>query len=372
MANQISAWLREHKQSISDAWEVAVRAELPPLRGLDNHALCDHLPEFLDALAVWVEGDVDAAKPGFDALADGHAVQRLGYGIDLETLTREYSLLRLVLIRQCLKDAVDASTRDSFARLDEGLDEAILEAVRRYARGRDKVRDRFIGILAHDLRNPLNTISVAAGRVTTLTEGVDPRVHKSAGLILRSTQRMARMIDDVIELAREHLGDGIPLTLAAGDLGNLCAEAVEELAAGHPDRDIAVSCEGDLGGFWDRDRVLQAMSNVVGNAIQHGEDPIRVTVTEAEDRHSIRTVVSNAGRRPTAEELATMFDPFRGPKGRSPGLGLGLFIVRAIARAHGATCDVGGAAADSGFTFTIDWPRTPREETPHRGTSPAS
>ena len=369
-ASPISERLREHKQAISDKWEVAVRAELAPLRALDNPALCDHLPELLEALALWVDGDAAAAKPGFDALADGHAVQRLGYGIDLTTLTREYALLRSVLIRSCLASAIDESTHEALARLNEGLDEAILGAVRRYMRGRDQLRDRFIGILAHDLRNPLNTISVAAGHVLMASEGVDSRLHEIGGMIARSTDRMSRMINDIIELAREHLGGGIPLELEPGDLGDICREAVGELVAGHPNRNVTISCTGDLTGFWDTDRVLQAISNVVGNALQHGEDPIRVTVSEHPDRHSIETVVTNAGRRPTPEELATIFDPLHGRRGPGSGLGLGLFIVRAVARAHGATCEVGAADDSTGFRFTIKWPRTPANEIPFRGTSP--
>jgi signal transduction histidine kinase len=369
--NEISARLRERKQLIADQWEVAVRENLPPLRALDSHSMCDHLPEFLDALASWVEGDLTAARPGFDALADGHAVQRLGYGVDLETLTREYALLRSVLIRVCLAPAVEHAALEEIARLDEGLDEAILGAVRRYTRQRDSVRDRFIGILAHDLRNPLNTISIAGGALLS-SDHSQRSQHKTATIILRSAERMTRMIDDVLELAREHLGGGIPISLAAGDLGEITREVVEELAAGHPDRDLAIEVSGNLEGFWDRDRVLQALSNVVANALQHGVDPIRVVVRETEDKRHIETIVSNHGKPPSPEEMVTMFDPFRAHHARKGGLGLGLYIVRAIARAHGAVTEVRPAHGEEGFCFVIVWPRTPSEEMPFRGTSPGT
>lgn len=369
-ANPISDRLRARKQAISDKWELRVREDVPALRPLDSSALCDHLAELLEALARWVEGDSAGAKGGFDALAEGHAVQRLGYGYDLATLTHEYSLLRSVLIRDCLATAIEDASREALARLNEGLDEAILQAVRRYARGRDEVRDRFIGILAHDLRNPLNTIAIAADRLLLQSQGADARIGRVASTIARSTDRMGRMIEQVIQVAREHLGGGIPVTLTPGDLGEICREAVDELVTGHPGRDIVLETSGDLEGFWDHDRIVQAMSNLVGNALQHGADPIRVTVTEASDRQSIESTVSNAGRAPTNDEIAAMFDPFRATSARKGGLGLGLYIVRAIARAHGAQIATSAGPDGEGFRFTIIWPRTPVDQTPHRGTSP--
>ncbi len=365
----ISERIRSRKQAISDTWAVAVRDRIPALRRLDAHALCDHLPEFLEALALWVEGKKEAARPGFEALADGHAVQRLGYGIGLEALTREYALLRNVLIRDCLQFGIENQAHDALVRLDEGIDEAVLGAVRRYARQRDSVRDRFIGILAHDLRNPLNAIAIAAGRLV-MTEPSDV-AHKTGALILRSANRMTRMIKDVLEFAREHLGGGIPISLSATNLGELAREAVDELSAANPRRDLRIELSGNLDGFWDPDRVLQALSNVIANALQHGTDPIRVAIRETADRQHVETVVSNGGTAPSREQIATMFDPFRTGDAQHGGVGLGLYIVRAIARAHGAITEVRTDTDGAAFLLYIRWPRTPLEDTPGRGELPA-
>jgi signal transduction histidine kinase len=366
--NPISTQLRNRRQAISDTWESRIRAELPKLRVFDGHALCDHLPELLEALARWVEGDFEEARPGLEALADGHAIQRLGYGVDLETLTREYALLRSTLVRECIELAIERSSAEHLARLDEALDIAILGAVRRYTSGRDQIRDRFIGILAHDLRNPLHAIAMATEHLLE-TGNQPPAIHA----ISRSAGRMNRMIEDVILLAREHLGAGIPLVLTRTNLGDLCREALDELATAHPKRTLAIDASGDLRGHFDRDRVLQAMSNVIGNAIHHGADPIHVVVREAADRQSVITSVSNGGIAPSKEDLATIFDPFRSGQAQQPktrGLGLGLYIVRAIARAHGALCEVETGTGDRAFTFRIVWPRVPEDQVPLRGTSP--
>jgi signal transduction histidine kinase len=356
----VSAHLRVRKQAIADVWEKAVREGLPALENLDRSALVDHLPEFIDGLARWIEGDTVTARVAFDTLAEGHAVQRLGYGIDLETLTREYACLRTALHRELLAVPSTEEVRDRLIRLDQGIDEALTESVRRFMRSRDRVRDRFIGILAHDLRNPLNTIAVAADVIAQART----EVHGAARMIARSAERMGRMIEDVIEFARGHLGASIPIALVPGDMGEICREVVDDLAAGHPERDLQIRCTGDLHGSWDRDRVLQAMSNVVGNALQHGLDPIRVTVDPTADRRAVRTTVKNAGRILSPDELATLFDPFRPERSkRADGLGLGLYIVQQIALAHGARTSVSSTEAD-GTVFTIVWPRSPSEEDP--------
>jgi signal transduction histidine kinase len=362
--NSLSEHLRASKQEIEDMWERQVRTSLPALDRLSRSSLVDHLPEFLDGLSSWIEGDSDLARSGFDALAEGHALQRLGYGVDLETLTREYAALRSTLMRMALDLPHTDQLHEHVVRLDEGMDEAIIGAIRRYMEVRDRARDRFIGILAHDLRSPLNTISIAASRLVVAPEP-DEKLHRIGNMILRSTERMGRMIHDVIEFARAHLGGGIPVALTRGDLGELCNEVVEELTAGHPHRDLSITCSGDLRGQWDHDRVLQAMTNLIGNSLQHGQDPVRVTVVEAADRRSISTSVNNRGRVIPIEEQRTLFDPFRSGASSKGGLGLGLYIVQQIALAHGARCEVRCSEPD-GITFTIVWPRTPNEETPNR------
>src|SRR4051812_35056633 len=99
MADPVAHHVREHKQPVVDAYEREIARELPDVAALDRSAVLNHLPEFLDGLALWIEGDTRAARVGFEALADGHAIQRLGYGIDLRSLTREYALLRSVILR---------------------------------------------------------------------------------------------------------------------------------------------------------------------------------------------------------------------------------------------------------------------------------
>ena len=131
-ASPLSNHLRARKAEIARTWETLVRAEVPRLATLDRASLVDHLPEFLEALARWIEGDTGAARAGFTALAEGHALQRLGYAIDLVDLIREYVLLRSTVLRELMAVPTSEPMRELMLRLNDGMDIAILEAVQRY------------------------------------------------------------------------------------------------------------------------------------------------------------------------------------------------------------------------------------------------
>ncbi|HLL21464.1 MAG TPA: HAMP domain-containing sensor histidine kinase [Kofleriaceae bacterium] len=360
--NEVSAYLRAHKADIVERWCERVTTHLPVLARLDRASLIDHLPEFLDGLADWIEGETDAARTAFGALAIGHAIQRLGHGVDLATLTREYALLRRTILEALLVLDTTATLRTSLLVLNEGLDVAGYAAVERYTEARDEVRDRFVGMLAHDLRNPLDAITLGAGRLTETPPA--EKAERIANTIVRSADRMARMIDDVMEFARGQLGGSVPIFLTPGDLGEIAREAVDELVVAHPDRKVAMTTHGDLRGRWDRDRVLQLVSNLVANALTHGQDPIAVHVDEtpsgtapinASGGRALVLRVNNQGVI-DAERLAHLFDPLRREARKSRrGLGLGLYIVRQIALAHGATCSVSSTASE-GTTFVVTWP----------------
>ena len=354
------------KAEIAQVWESLVRAELPQLDQLDRAALVDHLPEFLEGLASWVEGDLTSARPAFSALAEGHALQRLGHGIDLVTLTREYIVLRSTILRELLAVPSGEANRELMVRVDEGLDEAIHEAVRRYTQRRDQLRDRFVGILAHDLRTPLQGITMAAARLLGDTTGPEDRARRLASMITRSAERMGRMIHDLIDLARGQLGGGMHIVLREGDLGELCREALDEVRLAHPDRELVLERSGDLRGMWDHDRVIQAMSNLIGNAVEHGGDPITLSIRETPDREAIITAVNDRGGPIPATRLARLFDPIREETApRRKGLGLGLYVARQIATAHGARIRA-TSTKEAGTTFEVEWPRTPAAEGPAR------
>jgi signal transduction histidine kinase len=360
-SESVADFIRSHSGQVAERWEEEVRRDLPALRNLSRPVLLDHMHEFLAGLADWIDGQTEKAERAFDRLVEGHALQRLGYGVGLETLTREYSKLRVVLLRELLRVPSTPGVREALVRLHEGMDHAMNSAVRRYAQRREEVRERFIGILGHDLRDPLSTVVISANMLAS-NPALKAEHRVVASRIVRATDRMQRMIGDVLDFARGHLGSGIPANPTLNDMGEICRAAVDELIGANPQRHIELEVEGDLRGAFDRDRVHQALSNLLSNAVAHGEGPIEVRAYETESRHAVMTEVTSHGPVIPDAIRDTIFDPFVQGEIAGPrrGLGLGLYIVNQIALAHGAQCDV--SSDESATTFTICWPRVPGEE----------
>jgi signal transduction histidine kinase len=221
-----------------------------------------------------------------------------------------------------------------------------------------RVNEMFSALLAHDLRSPLSAI-LASARL--LERRSSERVAlETAARILTSGNRMARMIEDMLDLARARLGGGIPVNREPADFKALVERVMREHQAAAPDRSVEAGCEGKFNGYWDAERIAQAASNLIGNALKHGSAaaPVRVRLDGTND-DSVLLIVKNSGAIPP-DVLPHLFDPFRGgghQSGRSDGLGLGLYIVSQIVQAHGGTVDVKTGDGDTAF-----YVRLPRGE----------
>jgi signal transduction histidine kinase len=218
--------------------------------------------------------------------------------------------------------------------------------------------EMFAGMLGHDLRNPLSAITTGANYIARMDAA--PRATKAASRILSSAERMSRMIDQLLDFTRIRVGGGLVLNHTRLDLAELCARIKEELEAAQPDCKIALETRGYAVGQWDYDRMLQVLSNLVGNAIHHGAHGCRITVqSDGTQSAEVVLVVHNQGV-VSAEMLPMMFEPFRGTPKRTKtsGLGLGLFITQQIISAHGGTIEVLSTELE-GTTFRVRLPRTP-------------
>jgi PAS domain S-box-containing protein len=222
-----------------------------------------------------------------------------------------------------------------------------------------RYNELFAGVLAHDLRNPLGAMMTAAQLLLMRQEGAGDKNAKPLTRILASGQRMTRMIDQLLDFTRARVGGGIQVQPRDVNLADLCGQAIDELELAHPEWKIRLDVVGDAGGSWDPDRLLQILSNLLGNAGQHGDGQSGIVVkVDGQSSDAVTLRVHNAGVIPDGL-LPTLFDPFRGTRHRrdqSQGLGLGLFIVKEILRAHGGTVDVSSSEA-AGTTFTITLPR---------------
>jgi PAS domain S-box-containing protein len=216
-------------------------------------------------------------------------------------------------------------------------------------------RERLIGIVAHDLRNPLNTISMGA-RSFVAAPDFPEQYARTASRIARSADRMSRMISDLLDFAHGKLSGSLPTTIDDVDLGDVAQRIVEELEITHTDRAIFLETQGNLRGRWDGERLAQVVANLAGNALKHGEGPVRVRVRSEQNVVSIE--VHNSGSPIDPEALPTLFLPFRRATSRTEGLGLGLYIVSEIVRAHHGTIRV-SSTAEGGTAFTVSLPRDP-------------
>jgi signal transduction histidine kinase len=217
--------------------------------------------------------------------------------------------------------------------------------------------EMFIGILSHDLRNPLSAITTAASALAQKRE-IAEKVAAPAGRILKSAGRMARMIDQLLDFTRVRLGNGIPLQQSSTDLAAVCRAAIEELV-GDGKSSVHLAVEGEPVGEWDRDRLAQLVSNLLGNALAHRKPGTPVDV-RIDGTHSkvVRLDSRNDGVIP-AELLPVIFDPFRSTGAKrhgSSGLGLGLFISKQIVLAHGGKIQVSSTETE-GSRFIIELPR---------------
>ena len=220
-----------------------------------------------------------------------------------------------------------------------------------------RLNEMFTAVLGHDLRNPLGAMLNSAYLLQK--HSGETQVQQAATRMLSSGMRMSRMIEDMLDLARTRQGAGIPLNPQSADLGTLIDRVVHECQTGAPERRIEVRHQGDLTGEWDTDRLAQVASNLIGNALQHGEagEAVRVEVDGTQTDCVVLTVVNTGCISP--DVLPHLFDPFRGGKrqdGRNEGLGLGLYIVQQIVLAHQGCVDV-DTARDNCTAFRVKVPR---------------
>ena len=243
----------------------------------------------------------------------------------------------------------DLSERKRIEREREEMIERLQGALR--------TADMFVGILGHDLRNPLSAMLTSA-QLLQMTG--DERVRRTAARIRSSGTRMSMLIEDLLDFTRIRIGKGIELQLREANLLELCQQTIQELRDANPSRRIECVCEGDCNGVWDPDRVSQVVSNLVGNAVQHSPPDAAVVVAlDGSDAARVRVRVHNDGP-PIPEDIrASLFDPFkRAAKVREQGLGLGLYISDQIARLHGGRLEV-RSVENEGTDFTLDLPRRP-------------
>lgn len=216
-----------------------------------------------------------------------------------------------------------------------------------------------LGVVGHDLRNPLSAV-VTATKLLLAGDGLGEREARLLARTLAGAERMDRIIRMLLDYARVRGGQGLPLHRRSSDLAAICRTVCDEIASLHPGREVVRRGDGDGTGEWDPDRIAQVLANLLGNALDYSAPGTAVEVRWTGGPDEVAIEVANAGKPIPPEVLPRLFEPFRRgerdrPGGRD-GLGLGLFIARAIVVAHGGRIEARSAAPE-GTVFTVVLPR---------------
>jgi signal transduction histidine kinase len=308
-------------------------------------------------------GGGGAESEGLDGASREHAIARLVDGFDLIEVVSEYRALRasvLQLWRTAVQHANEQDLQD-LTRFNESIDQSLAEAIRSYTDRVDQSRELFLAMLGHDLRAPLNA-TVLSAEVLARSGQLDDEHAAIASRITTFGHVMSGMIHDLLDFTQTRLGDGIPLSVAPLDFRMLGEEILDEFRAANPDRRLQFEAVGDLKGTWDGARLRQVLSNLIGNAIEHGHERSVIGVVASSEGLNVIVTVANGGPVIASSALPTLFDPLvRGtsmPRSnkRREGIGLGLYIARQIVIAHGGTISVASSEA-TGTVFTVCLPR---------------
>jgi signal transduction histidine kinase len=376
---RLADFILANREPILVEWEAFARTCTPASGTMDVVALRDHADQMLTAIAADLQAPQDRFEqsekskgragledPDATTAAEEHGAGRAESGFSVEQMVAEYRALRASVIRLWTEEQGELTPSDveDLTRFNEAIDQSLAESVTEYNQELEQSKEIFLAILGHDLRTPVGAIYTSARFMLDLDELEEP--HRTLlARIEGSAARTIRMVEDLLDFTRSRLGGGIPVVRAGANLGRIVRDVVEEISAAHPACRIEVDTRGVERGEWDPARLSQALSNLIGNAVQHGAEGTTVQVGISGDDEQVAIAVHNRGAAIPSDQIDGIFNPMK--TRASPhkaasaggGLGLGLYIVERIVSAHDGRIQVESSEA-SGTTFTILLPRHER------------
>ncbi len=373
---RLANFIRANIGSIVEEWVRFAQTRTPASENMTHLALEDHIVALLAFIADDLEfaqtkdeqvqksrGLGNAEGAFTQSAAEIHAALRLSDGFNIDQMVSEYRALRASVVKQwtASNQVLPATDLEDLTRFNEAIDQAMTESVAEYTKMVNQSRDLFLGVLGHDLRNPIGAVLMTA-RSMAKRGAADGKQTMLAGQIAATMERATSILDDLLELTRSAFGSDIPIVRTPMNMGELGAQLVEEMRALSKGRRIEINIVGDTQGDWDRARMGQLFSNLIGNALQysHGDSTIDVTIADQGER--VLLAVHNEGDPiPLDKQKRIFHSRMRGTNGGSVGagstnLGLGLFVAHKVVTAHGGTISVDSSNA-SGTTFTAVMPK---------------
>lgn len=357
-------------EAILQDWETFAKGISPVSGGMDPAALRDHAEQILRTVVL----DLGTAQTDAEQMAKSrgmasaevhpkktsaeiHGALRAASGFSLKQLVAEYRALRASVLRlwaQAYEPSGDSLY--DMTRFNEAIDQAVAGSIDFFTLETERWRNVFLGVLGHDLRGPLNAILLTS-QVLIRADEKTP-VPMLAARLVNGGERMKQLLDDLLDYSRTSLAMGIPVSPTDVDLKEVCTAEVELERAALPGIAINLVSEGNTEGRWDAARLRQLLGNLISNAAKYGDAGAPVTVRLVGSDDDIRLSVENLGPTITPDGMNTLFEPFqRGAhstgEAERTSLGLGLFVVREIARAHGGSVAVTSVARRTCFCVTL-------------------
>ena len=378
---RMADFIEQNLEPILSDWEQFAAELEPAADGLTKQELRNLAAAILRSIAEDMRTDQSEAERHRKSLEEsnqdggrigrtgrGHAAERLSEGFTLQQLVAEYRALRASVIRQwreTLQEQGDGDVEE-LTRFNEAVDESLAEAVAWYHARIEDARDLLNGVLAHDLRGPLESLLIGTRVLMEDEAALKADQLRSVVLIRNSGDRMRSLINDLLDFTRTRLGTGLPIATAQADLGRILKRICDELRMAHPEADIRCETSGDLAGVWDAGRIEQMLSNLIDNAVTHGPQGRPARVLARADGDGVLVEVHNEHGGIPEEMQEVIFDPLRraARSDTSAGLagysvGLGLYIARQIVEVHDGSIEL-ESSEEEGTTFTVRLPRRRR------------
>jgi signal transduction histidine kinase len=371
---RLSEFLRSHSEQILTAWDEFAATVVHSGISMDQTALRDHAGQILAVIARDLEepqteaeqiaksrGQAERSGGQGDTAAETHADTRIDAGFAVDGMITEYRALRASVLRLWAASKTSATDTDELqqlTRFNEAIDQAIAESVGRYTRQVNRSSNLFMGILSHDIRNPLGTILMS----TELMVRSGQLSAKAVEPIVNSARRIQGIIELIVDFSRAQSDDVMPVTRKPCNLEVLFRAVVEETRVRHAATPLVLHATGNFDGAWDGGRMGQLLSNLLENALTYGVRSLPVTVTMAAAADEVTVSVHNHGPAISAQDRERIFEPrsrgTREDERRAPnGMGLGLYICREIVRAHKGSLLLRSSEVE-GTTFLVTLPRS--------------
>jgi signal transduction histidine kinase len=373
---RLADFIRANVDPIVAEWMKFAQTRTPASDTMTELALKDHIFELLQFVADDLEAPQSKNEQvqksrglaAFDgeftrSAAEIHASLRHSEGFNIDQMVSEYRALRASVVKLWVASGpgLAATDLEDMTRFNEAIDQALTESVAEYTKMVKRSRDLFLGVLGHDLRNPIGATLMAARRM--VKHGVaDSKESIISRQIALSMQRATSILDDLLEATRSAFGSELPLIRTPLNMAELGMQLVEEMRELSGGKQLEIKIVGDTSGEWDRVRMGQVLSNLIGNALQYSptDSAVTVTITGQEDR--VLVSVHNRGNPIPPKDQKTIFKFLTRGKDSaaesagSTNLGLGLFIAHKIIVAHGGTISL-NSTQDQGTTFSAVLPR---------------